>query len=167
LLPKLTYLLDKFLGKKIQYNIINLKSITYHPDIFTDLLALKISKERFSPVIRMNDLLHKTRILKKNRIQERAKVDPSSKIDMFRDKYRDLKIVSHMGQKDLSSLVTNILTKIYETKYVEKNLSTPSNQIHNLIFKSIGYKHLSGIKLKVSGRLTKRYRADRSLQALK
>jgi hypothetical protein len=167
MLPKLTYLLNRFLGRKIQYNIINLKSITYHPDIFTDLLALKISKERFSPVRRMNGLLHKTRILKKNRIQERSKVDPSSKLDMFRNNYRDLKIVSHIGQKDLSSLVTNILSKIYETKYVEEGNNTPSNKIHNLIFKSIGYKHLSGIKLKVSGRLTKRYRADRSLQALK
>lgn len=49
MLAKLTFLLEKLIGKKLEYNIINLKSITFHPEIFTDILALKIKKIRKSP----------------------------------------------------------------------------------------------------------------------
>ena len=41
-LPMLTKSLNKIFNKKIEYNIINLKSIIYSPDIFTKLLALKL-----------------------------------------------------------------------------------------------------------------------------
>ena len=160
LLSKLTYLLELIVGKKIQYNIVNLKSITYHPDIFTDLLALKVKKDRLNPRRKMHSVLHKARILEKNRIQERSKAQISDKIDIFRDKYRDLKIISHMKNLNLSGLVDTVLEK--NRKTIKKN-----KNIHSLIFNSIGYKHLSGMKLKVSGRLTKRYRADRAVQVLK
>ena len=36
-------------------------------------------------------------------------------------------------------------------------------KIYKLIFNSINYKNMSGIRLEVKGRLTKRYRADRSI----
>ena len=165
LLSKLTYLLEQIIGKKIQYNIVNLKSITHHPDIFTDLLTLKVKKDRLNPRRRMQSVLHKACILKKNRIQERSETQKADKIDIFRDKYRDLKIISHLGKKnnDLSLLLNNIL----EETHNKKNIVNENKEIHSLIFNSIGYKHLSGIKLKVSGRLTKRYRADRAIQVLK
>lgn len=41
-LPILTNILTKIIGKKIQYNIVNLKSITLHSDIFTQVLAIKL-----------------------------------------------------------------------------------------------------------------------------
>lgn len=37
------------------------------------------------------------------------------------------------------------------------------HEIHNTIFNSIDYKNMRGIRLEVKGRLTKRYRADRSV----
>jgi hypothetical protein len=176
LLSKLTYLLNNIIGKKIQYNIINLKSITYHPDLFTNILALKIQKERINPSRRIKSLLHKTRLVTNNKIKERTRTPATDKLDNFRDSYRDLKVISHMdtssyaSSKNLSSLLENILGKMYNdqnlvTKY--KNDGNHSKQIHNLIFNSIGYKNLGGIKLQVSGRLTKRYRADRAIQFLK
>lgn len=166
LLSKLTYLLNNIIEKKIQYNIINLKSITYHPDLFTNILALRVKKEIYNPRRRMQAILHKARLLTRNRIQERSRAEKSDKIDSFRDKYRDLRIVSHIKEENFSSLLNNILEKIYKKKNI-KNYNNHTKNIHNLIFNSIGYKHLSGIKLKVSGRLTKRYRADRAIQALR
>jgi hypothetical protein len=44
LLPLLTRLLNKHINKKIEYNIINLKSLVYSPDIFTNFINLKIKK---------------------------------------------------------------------------------------------------------------------------
>ena len=74
LLSKLTYLLQKIIGKKLEYNIINLKSLSYHPDLFTNFLALKIKRDRLKPRTKLQYILHKTNILKSNRIQERSKV---------------------------------------------------------------------------------------------
>lgn len=45
-LPKLSNILNKIIGKKIEYNIINLKSIAYNTDLFTNALALKLKKKR-------------------------------------------------------------------------------------------------------------------------
>jgi hypothetical protein len=73
LLSKLSYLLQKIIGKKLEYTIINLKSIAYHPDIFTSLLGLKIKRDKFKPRRRIQYVLHKSKILKNNTIQERSK----------------------------------------------------------------------------------------------
>ena len=41
------------------------------------------------------------------------------------------------------------------------------SKIYEIIFNSINYKNLSGMRLEVKGRLTKRYRADRSIYSLR
>jgi|TARA_Y100000815_G_scaffold44492_1_gene36676 hypothetical protein len=66
--------LQKILGKKLEYSIINLKSIAYHPDILTSLLALKIKRDKVKPRRRIQYVLHKSNILKNNKIQERSKI---------------------------------------------------------------------------------------------
>jgi hypothetical protein len=40
------------------------------------------------------------------------------------------------------------------------------NKRNNIIFNTIKYKNLGGMKLEVKGRLTKRYRADRSIHKI-
>ena len=48
LLPVLSNILNKIIGKKIEYNIINLKSIAYNTDLFTNALSLKLKKSRMN-----------------------------------------------------------------------------------------------------------------------
>lgn len=43
-LPNLSKILNKIIKKKIEYNIINVKSITNHTDLFTYALALKLRR---------------------------------------------------------------------------------------------------------------------------
>lgn len=157
MLAKLTFLLEKLIGKKLEYNIINLKSITFHPEIFTDILALKIKKIRKSPRWVMSSLINKVKIPKKNTIQERSKAQKSDKIDLFRNKYRNLNIISHLNQSNLNNLLNNVY----------KIESQEQKEISNSIFNNIEYKRITGIRLEVAGRLTKRYRADRAIKALK
>jgi hypothetical protein len=46
--------------------------------------------------------------------------------------------------------------------------SGPKNEnIYNVLYNYIKYKNMSGIQIEVKGRLTKRYRADRSVFTLK
>jgi hypothetical protein len=155
LLSKLTYLLQRILGKKLEYSIINLKSIAYHPDIFTYLLGLKIKRDKFKPRRRIQYVLHKSKILKNNRIQERSKIQKWDKMDIFKNKFKDSKVISNIQNGySLSNLLKN--TNI-----------TNKNKIFDFLFNSINYKNLGGVRIKVSGRLTKRYRADRAIHTLK
>jgi hypothetical protein len=113
----------------------------------------------------MNNILNKANIYQVNTIQERSRVQKWDKIDLFRNKYRDLKIISH------SNNLSKLLYSVYKVKSKKDNKSNIyfnySKKIHNTIFNSIEYKKLNGIRLEVSGRLTRRYRADRAIGSLK
>lgn len=105
----------------------------------------------------MSSLINKVKIPKKNTIQERSKAQKSDKIDLFRNKYRNLNIISHLNQSNLNNLLNNVY----------KIESQEQKEISNSIFNNIEYKRITGIRLEVAGRLTKRYRADRAIKALK
>lgn len=168
-LPKLSSILNKIIGKKIEYNIINLKSIAYNTDLFTNALALKLKKKRMNYIKSMFSILNRAYLPKINTIKERTLVKGQKNIDLYLDKYKDLNIISNLNNINLDKL----LNEIHNTTYTDKindtvGLPTQQNKkIHNLIYNSIGYKNMGGIRLEVKGRLTKRYRADRSIYSLK
>ena len=161
-LPKLSNILNKIIGKKIEYNIINLKSIAYNTDLFTNALALKLKKKRMNYIKSMFSILNRAYLPKINTIKERTLVKGQKNIDLYLDKYKDLNIISNLNNINLDKLLNNI----NNTTNTDKN-DTENKKIHNLIYNSIGYKNMGGIRLEVKGRLTKRYRADRSIYSLK
>jgi hypothetical protein len=161
-LPKLSNILNKIIGKKIEYNIINLKSIAYNTDLFTNALALKLKKTRMNYIKSMFSILNRAYLPKINTIKERTLVKGQKNIDLYLDKYKDLNIISNLNNINLDKLLNNI----NNTTNTDKN-DTENKKIHNLIYNSIGYKNMGGIRLEVKGRLTKRYRADRSVYSLK
>ena len=155
LLPKLSNILNKIIGKKIEYNIINLKSIAYNTDLFTQALALKLKKTRMNHIKSMFSILNRAYLPKINTIKERTLIKGQKNVDLFLDKYKDLKIISNLNT---NNNLDGLLNNIHETT---------NKDIHNTVYDSIGYKNMSGIRLEVKGRLTKRYRADRSIYSLK
>lgn len=171
LLPKLSSILRKIIGKKIEYNIINLKSISYNTDLFTKILALRIKKIKGGHLWKMLTIINKAYLPQVNTIQERMRVQSRDDIDPFLNKYRDLKVVSNINQGNGLSKVFNTIFDNTSSKNNQKkdliNYGNDSKKIHNLVYNSIGYKNISGIKIEVKGRLTKRYRADRAIYTLK
>lgn len=168
LLPKLSNILHNVIGKKIEYHIINLKSISYNTDIFTNILALKIKKIKSKHLDAMFSILNRAYFPKVNTIQERTRLEGQDNFDIFRNKYKDLKIISHLHKNNESLKkhnFSNFLQKIFITKK-DSSLNN-AKEVHNLVYNSIHYKNMSGIRLEVKGRLTKRYRADRSVYSLK
>lgn len=161
-LPKLSNILNKIIGKKIEYNIINLKSIAYNTDLFTNALALKLKKTRMNYIKSMFSILNRAYLPKINTIKERTLVKGQKNIDLYLDKYKDLNIISNLNNINLDKLLNNI-----HNTTTDKINDTDNKKIHNLIYNSIGYKNMGGIRLEVKGRLTKRYRADRSIYSLK
>lgn len=154
LLPKLSSLLTKIIGKKIDYNIVNLKSISYNTDIFTKILALKIQKVKGNHVKQILSVVNKAYLPKTNTIQERTKIQTWDNLDSLLNKYKNLNIISNIKSNHNTS---NLLNNIFEE----------NKDINNTIYDSIKYKNMSGIQIEVKGRLTKRYRADRSIFTLK
>ena len=171
-LPKLSNILNKIIGKKIEYNIINLKSIAYNTDLFTNALALKLKKQRLNYIKSMFSILNRAYLPKINTIKERTLVKGQKNIDLYLDKYKDLNIISNLNNINLDKLLNEIHNMTYTGKISYKDLAVGlpaqhNKKIHNLIYNSIGYKNMGGIRLEVKGRLTKRYRADRSIYSLK
>ena len=104
-------------------------------------------------------------------------------MDLFQSKFKDLKIISNIvfpaatqpGYTSLGGLAqSSSLSKLLDGTYpsdinngIMHSSDANKENIHNTIYKSIGYKNMAGIRLEVKGRLTKRYRADRSIYSLK
>lgn len=149
-LPKLSNILGKILDKKIEYNIINLKSIALNADLFTEALAIKLKKKRLNILKGMFSIMNRAHLPKINTIQERT--IEKRNLDLLLNKYKDLKVVSNIESTNLENVFQDTTTK---------------KSIHNTIFNSIGYKNIGGMRLEVKGRLTKRYRADRSTFTVK
>nr|QJQ35005.1 ribosomal protein S3 [Fusarium sacchari] len=177
-LPILSNILNKIIGKKIEYNIINLKSVAYHTDLFTNALALKLRKRRINYINSMFSILNRAYLPNINTIKERSIIKGDKKMDLFQGKFKDLKIISNMNASNipaLQELEAPSLSKLLDGAYssdVNKggtvtSFTQANENIHNTIYNSIGYKNMGGIRLEVKGRLTKRYRADRSVYSLK
>jgi len=138
-------------NKKIEYNIVNLKYFVNNPDLFTNIIALKLKRKNIRRLKEMSRVLNRTHLPKTNTIKERTYVKRS--MDIYKNKYNNLKIISN--------LKTTSFDKVLNT------MNNNSNNISEDIFNSIKYKNLGGIRIEIKGRLTKRYRADRSIYSLR
>ena len=190
-LYKLTQYISKYYGKKVEFNIVNVKSIAYNGDIFTEILTSKIKKERTSPIWSMNDLLSKVVLPKVNIIIERGRIEKDVDLELVDNKYKNLNISSIINNNNdllkdsLNKLLYNVYNKTYLEKESKLNFRAPAYSlrekgrrptaadnhedlnIRDVILDNIKYKTMGGAKLIVKGRLTKRYRADRAVYKMK
>lgn len=185
LLPKLSKVLvnivSKGKSKKIEYNIVNLKSLTFNSDIFTNISAKMVKiKPLMHPLRIINCFIRKVKLPQTNTIQERTRIFPFFNKDLLRNKYKDFRILSNIlrnlstiqaGNKSNISKFLNNLFKSSSSDIIDNyNIYSPIslqlnkkvNPIKNRVFRSVYYKNMSGIRVEVKGRLSKRFRADRA-----
>ena len=148
---KLSTLISKFYNQKIEFNIINLKSLRLNPDIFTEYLKLKLRKNRRNVLKRMNYIINNVRLPNTNTIIERARLSKSINFNLIENKYKSINLNSILNKNNLDETLNNLYEKIQK----------------NFIFNLIKYKNIGGIRLEIKGRLTKRYRADRAVYKVK
>lgn len=185
-LPKLTNLLVKILNKKIEYNIVNLKSLVFNTDIFTKALTLKLRKKKFSLMRGINSIINRAKLVNVNTIKERVNLKKDQDLNLVHNKYKDSLLLSNLkNNEDFFMFLKNIYN--IQNKYLRSNtLKLTSKESKNpsfiginnskmfddkiikkSVFDSIKHKNMGGIRLEVSGRLTKRNRADRTVYKLK
>jgi hypothetical protein len=152
---KLSNIISRIYNKKVEFNIINLRSILFNSDIFTNVLTLKIRKKKTNVLKAMNSILNRTMLPKVNRIIERSRLIKNIDFNIIENKYKNLNLNYLLKNSGLDY----ILNGIYTNSTFEKNFK----KLYDTIFNSIKYKNMAGIRLEVKGRLTKRYRADRAV----
>lgn len=161
LLHKLKNFLIKYYNKKIEFNIVNIKSVVFHSDFFTKILTSKFKKKKNNILRVMNTVLNKAVLPKVNRIIERSL--ERKNFNILENKYKYMNISFLLKKNNLSEL----LNKLYYSIIDHNNFNKDYFKIYEIIFNSINYKNMSGIRLEAKGRLTKRYRADRSVFKVK
>ncbi len=158
-LYKLSLLVSKFYNKKVEFNIIKLRSIVFNTDILTEILKLKLKKRRINVIKAINFILSKVNLPKVNRIKERATLTKIIDLNLLENKYDNLSLNSIVNNNNLDK----VLSELYNNSFGKKNYDNKSFNIKDIILSSLKYKNIGGIRLEIKGRLTKRYRADRSI----
>ena len=104
-LHKLSQLISRYYGKKVEFNIVNIKSVAHNGHIFTEILTSKIKRERSSPIWSINALLSKVVLPKVNTIIERGRVEKNVNIELVVNKYKNLNV---------SSIIINNINKLFK-----------------------------------------------------
>ena len=182
LLP-LTSLVTRVYNKKVEFNLVNLKYLYLNSYIFSDTLVTKLKnrKNKLLRVLKTSLLMFKLpsidRFALYEEIYNRKRKLQNLKVDKTMANFISMKSNIKSQLHDLlegfflNTDPKNSLCKLKDFRlHYPQNLMSWSNYplfILNTILKSIKNKSVSGIRLEVAGRLTKRNRADRSLFKLR
>lgn len=181
LLP-LTSLVTRVYNKKVEFNFVNLKYLYLNSYIFSDTLVTKLRnrKNRLLSVLNTSLLLFKLpsidRLALYEEIYNRKRKLQNLKVDNTMANFFSLKSNIKSQFRDLlEGSLLNIDIQNSISKLKDFKLHYPENLMYynypffilNTILKSIKNKSVSGIRLEVAGRLTRRNKADRSLFKLR
>jgi hypothetical protein len=173
LLYKLKNLIIKYYNKKIEFNIVNMKSIILNSDLFTKIVTLKIKKRKSNILGIMDIILNKAVLPKVNKIKEKSLYLKKVDFNLINNMFKVLNISSILNNNNLSELLNKLYFNIFLNTplyfsggHNEANIKN-YQKIYEIIFNSINFKNMGGIRLEVKGRLTKRYRADRAMFKLR
>jgi hypothetical protein len=198
-LYKLSKLIGNFYNKKVEFNLINMKSIILNSDFFTKILSLKLINRKANIIRLMNIILNKVKFPEVNRIREKSLIIKNVNMDLIDNKYKNLNLNSILaagqpqqknyavvGKSKLDNVFNNLyynlmveqkipgmftvffkLYNVYASSMTALGIKSTREKLDEIIFNSIKYKNMGGIRLEIKGRLTKRYRADRALFKVK
>lgn len=165
---KLLYKLSNIIGtyfynKRVEFNIVNMKSIILNSDIFTKILTHKLWKKRIYTYRMMKYILNKAVLPKANRIIEKSRIIKTIDFNLIDNRYKNLHLTSVLKNSNLNVLLKELYNSVVSNNSLDKNYT----DMHDILFNTIKYKNMGGVRLEVKGRLTKRYRADRAVFKVK
>jgi ribosomal protein S3 len=153
----LVKLFEKIYGKKVTFNIISLKNYFLNSDIMNQILAYKMSKRKHRGKA-TKFLRSAMRNIKTPKLSHNTVIRESNKITGIQNILIKRNIVNTSLNKDK-------LSNIIEKNFVDNNENYSSfynkNQQFNIL-NSIKNKSVSGVRLEVAGRITRRITAQRA-----
>jgi hypothetical protein len=161
LLYRLKNFLIKYYNKKVEFNIVNVRSVIFHTDFFTKILTSKLLNRKANILAAMDTIINKVVLPKVNRIVEKSLAKKS--FSLLENKYKNLNLSFILNNNNLSEILNKLYYNLIMDYYNNNNLNKNYFRIYEIIFNSINYKNMAGVRLETKGRLTKRYRADRAI----
>jgi hypothetical protein len=159
-------IISKIYGKKVEFNLVNLKYLHLNSNIFSESIAIKLRN-------RENRLL---RVLKK--ALKLVKLPPLNKLsfydkrihNQFINKFKTLNLNSDISSFKDKDILQDLLYKIYPNykDKIESTLYSASAKprkysLQEKILISTSHKNIYGVRLEAHGRLSRRLTASRSV----
>lgn len=166
---KLKEIIGKIYNKEIELNIINLNSLYLDMSIFTNAIARKL-KDRDNNVLKtFKRSLLMVKVPYINPIKEKYGKSPTNQT--WLNKVQALRlnslIVNYKNNKDnLDKILLNTIPN--SIKAESNNFYDETNKkLLEVVYKSIKYRNLRGVRLEAKGRLTRRFTAARAIFKVK
>lgn len=193
-LLKIKPLISKLYNKKVEFNIINLKQIHLHTDIFTQVIANKLKDRDNKLLVVLKSALSLVKLPKVNKME--LKYGKDNTANMWFNKVKNLTVYPDIlslsllpsnlkspsgintelvkkAESGLASLdlgeSADLLNKLLKGSVQPLELSKAgyNNNLINSALHSIKHKINTGVRLEARGRLTRRFTASRSVFKLK
>lgn len=195
-LLKIKAMVGKIYKKKVEFNIVNLKTLYLNSDIFTQAISIKLKNRdnKLLDVLRYS--LHMVKLSRISRVGEKYNNNINIKnlwvnkvkaintwipkegkdalnillFDLYSKdsftKFRDISI-NETSNNSLSCNLNNVKDKL---KYVSSKIlsdNKSNDNLVNFVFKDLKNKQMAGVRLEAKGRLTRRFTASRSIFKIK
>lgn len=164
---KLKGIISKLYNKEVEFNIVNLKTLHFNSDIFTEVISTKLKNRKNNLINVLKSSLYLVKLPRVNKIKEN-----SVKVDKFcLDHLKNLHINSNINKyntdKDmLDQLLLDILPSSTFMLGDKDKTHLTSNPL-DIVFDSLKNKDMAGVRLEAKGRLSKRSAASRSVFKVK
>src|SRR5947209_604218 len=116
LLYKLKNFIIKFFNKKVEFNIVNIKSVVFHSDFFTNILISRLKNRKNNILFAMDAILNRVVLPKVNKIVERSLLKKN--YDVLENKYKNLNVSFLLKNKNLSQFLYNLYNNIIKYKKI-------------------------------------------------
>lgn len=190
---KLKQIIGKIYNKEVEFNIVNLKTLYFNSDIFTDVIATKLKNRKNNLLRVLKSSLYLVKLPAVNSLDEKYKT-----LDKFNlDHLRNLRVGEYSEYSPLSALRGCTTPSVIDKDNISKDpidqllldilpsltfilgdnskipLSAYNENYTNtykpldLVLHSLKNKNIAGVRLEAKGRLTKRFTASRSVFKVK
>ena len=123
-LYKLSKLISNFYNKKVEFNIINMKSVILTSDFFTKILSLKLQNRNAKVMRLINIILNKVKFPEVNKIREKSLAIKSVNMELINNKYKNINLNSILTDhiEDDQNIVNKKTIKEYKLDNIFNNL---------------------------------------------
>lgn len=175
-LIKLKHLIGKIYNKEVEFNIVNLKTLYFNSDIFTQAISIKLKNRKNNLLSVLKSSLHLVKLPAVNRIREKYGTADKLCLDHLKNLHINSVINKYNINNDtLDELLLDILpySRVMSDIQDKAPISTYNEnytEIYNpldLVINSLKYKTMAGVRLEARGRLTRRFTASRSVFKVK
>ena len=175
-LIKLKHLIGKIYNKEVEFNIVNLKTLYFNSDIFTQAISIKLKNRKNNLLRVLKSSLYLVKLPAVNRVREKYGTADKLCLDHLKNLHINSVINKYNINNDtLDELLLNILpySRVMSDIKDKAPFSTYNEnytEIYNpldLVINSLKYKTMAGVRLEAKGRLTRRFTASRSVFKVK